>query len=217
MKKLNTLKPIIVTTLLLAAGLTSCKKSTPTPVPTANTNNPVVVPTSNLYFEATINGTAVSFQDGVSMYGAGGGDESGTEPAGWQEVQNCLVMKALTTTNFGGFYIMKTFANQPAPAEIDSMFSVKVYPYGKQSSSTSVNGIDGARVYYVDNSGVEWATDFGSGIQTGSAFSITENIANTNTYSRRISKAVFNCKLYNAAGQSMTLTNGICRLRTVYY
>ena len=89
MKKLKTLKPIIVTTLLLAAGLTSCKKSTPTPVPTANTNNPVVVPTSNLYFEATINGTAVSFQDGVSMYGAGGGDESGTEPAGWPSVSIC--------------------------------------------------------------------------------------------------------------------------------
>jgi len=75
----------------------------------------------------------------------------------------------------------------------------------------------GAKIFYYDNNSVEWSTDLGSANQTGSTFNITEHIANTDGYSQHISKATFNCKLYNSTGASMTLTNGLCRGRTVYY
>ena len=58
------------------------------------------------------------------------------------------------------------------------MFSVKSYFYGKLSSA-NLSGADGARVYYIDNNGVTWASYYGSGSQTNSTFSITEHIADT--------------------------------------
>jgi len=76
------------------------------------------------------------------------------------------------------------------------MFSVKSYFYGKLSSA-NLSGADGARVYYIDNNGVTWASYYGSGSQTN--------------------KATFSCILYNSSGSTMTLTNGICMSRTVIY
>lgn len=217
MKKLYKLKVAAITAIIVVTGISSCKKeeSTPTPTPTTTTNPPV--PTSNLYFQATINGTAVSFQDGVGGYGAGGGSESGSEPSGWQEGQSSMVTKAFSTQNLGGIHIMKAFVYEPSITQIESMFAVQSYPYGKLSPSTNIDGEDGARVFYYDNSGVEWTTDLGTADQTGSTFSITEHIVNEAGVSHRISKVTFNCTLYNSTGASMILTNGVYRGRTVYY
>ncbi|MES2141105.1 MAG: hypothetical protein V4511_15470 [Bacteroidota bacterium] len=216
MKKIYSLKLAVITAIIIVLGINGCKKEESAPVPTPATTNPPV-PTSNLYFQATINGTAVAFQDGVGGYGAGGGSEGGTEPSGWQEGQTSMVTKAFSAQNLGGIQIMKGFVYQPTNTQIDSMFAVKSYAYGKQSPSSNIDGVDGARVFYYDNSGVEWTTDLGTADQTGSAFSITEHIVNEVGVSHRISKITFNCTLYNSTGGSMILTNGVYRGRTVYY
>lgn len=216
MKKLYRLKLAAITAIIVVSGISSCKKEESAPAPTPVTTTPPI-PTSNLYFQATINGTAVAFQDGVGGYGAGGGSESGSEPSGWQEGQSSMVTKAFFTQNLGGFHIMKVFTYEPSITQIESMFAVQSYPYGKLSPSSNVDGTDGARVFYHDNDGVEWTTDLGTADQTGSTFNITEHIVNEAGYSHRISKVTFNCTLYNSTGASMVLTNGVYRGRTVYY
>ena len=216
MKKATTLKLAVITATISVIGISSCKKKDNTPATTTNTTTLPPV-TSNFYFQAVINGTAISYQDGVAGYADGGGDEGGSEPSGWQEAQNSELTVPLATKNTAGFYIMKAFTYQPTNTQIDSMFIVKSYSYGKESMSTSTDGTDGAKVYYIDANGVEWTTDLGSANQTGSTFNITENVVNTDGYSHHISKATFSCKLYNASGGTMTLTNGICKARTAYY
>lgn len=216
MKKASALKLVVITAIIAVIGISSCKKKDSTPAATTSTTTLPPV-TSSFYFQAVINGTAISYQDGVEGFADGGGDEGGTQLSGWQEVQNSVLTAPFATKNTAGFFIMKAFTYQPANTQIDSMFAVKSYPYGKESMSTSADGTDGAKVYYIDANGVEWATDLGSANQTGSTFSITENVVNTDGYSHHISKATFSCKLYNASGGSMTLTNGICKARTAYY
>lgn len=213
---------LFISVIILAGLSAGCKKKeSESPSTPQNNNNPPGI-TADFYFQATINGTVVTLQNGVGGYGNGASQGGGSVPSGYMEVQGGILQAPGTSPVMGGFYIMKTFpgssgSNPPTGPEIESMFSVKGYPYGKESFSTGSNGVDGAKIFYIDANGVQWSSDQGSGNQSGSSFSITEHIANNDGYSYRISKAAFTCTLYNTSGGSMTLTNGICRSRTVQY
>lgn len=66
-------------------------------------------------------------------------------------------------------------------------------------------------VIYRSINGVLWATNFGTGIQTGSTFNIidkqvTYDASTYVTYCKTL--ITFNCTLYDGNGNSITLTNG---------
>jgi len=172
--------------------------------------------TSTYYFQAKIDGSWVTYQDGVGGFtsGTAGGNYGSTVN---QEEQSAL-MVTYPTYSGAYFFILKTFPGTASAADYESMFSVRSYSYGINADTPGYpSGVDGAGIGFIDASGVEWRTDLGTHDQTGSTFSITEHIANTDGYSHRISKATFSCKLYDGNGNVKTLTNGIFRGRSVLY
>jgi hypothetical protein len=212
--------------LLLIAGSTifnSCKKESepepdraPTPAPSGGSTTGAPTITSSYYFQAKIDGTWVTYQDGVGGYASGtGGSSYGTTVN--QEEQSALMV---TYPSFSGayFFILKTFPGTASGTDYESMFSVRSYTYGIKAETPGYpNGVDGAGLGFVDASGVQWRTDYGTHDQTGSTFNITEHVANTDGYSHRISKATFSCKLYDGHGNVKTVTNGIFHGRSVIY
>lgn len=203
MKKICTLFTFL---LLSHVAFLSCKKA-------VSNQNAI---TSSFYFTAVIDGTKVTYEDGKNGYGSGVGASGGTVPAGCQKEQS-LNIRAYVAKKCGGVAILKTFADCNIECSlIKGMFHLGTYTYGKRSMSTNQNGVDGAAVYYVDNNGTLWSSDYGAATQTNSNFSITEHIDNTNDdYSVSITKATFNCTLYDGNGNSKTLTNGEIRSRSV--
>ena len=192
--------------LLMNVAFLSCKKTD------NNQNNNSI--TSSFYFTADINGTKVTYEDGKNGYGSGAGASSGTIPAGCEKEQS-LIIRALSVRECAGVLILKTFSDCIVQcSELKTMFHVGTYTYGKGSRSTSQNGIDGVVVYYVDKDGVQWFSDKGTATQTNSSFKIVEHIDNTDGYSAKITKATFNCTLYDGNGNSKTLTNGEIRGRS---
>jgi len=219
MKKIVLLLLIFGATSLLF--ITSCKKkSSDTVVPVDTSKNDTTpAPAAKFYFEAKINGVKVSFKDGVNGYGSGAGDQSGSSSEGYHAAQSALITRLFSTESLGGFYILKTFpgltADEVSNSDIENMFKVQSYPFGAINPGSAGGRKNGAVVYYVDANGDTWSTESGSGNQTGSTFAITEHIANSDGFSNRITKATFSCKLYKSDGTSATLTEGVCRSRTV--
>ena len=217
MKNLKLLLSLLIvgSTLLMP----SCKKKNepaPAPAPTTPappTGGPTI--TSSFYFQAKIDGTWVTLQEG-GYVGSGAGSAGGTVSTGVQEEQGVVISDILNSTG-ASFFILKTFATWPTGPEVESMFSIKSYSYGKTPNATNVDGIDGVGITYTDANGVDWRSDEGVGTQTGSTFSITEHIVNTDGFSHKISKATFSCKLYDSSGNVKTLTNGVLRGRSVSY
>jgi hypothetical protein len=213
----------LIPILLLIAtciSFNSCKKEsepepTPTPAPPpAGTGAPSI--TSSFYFQAKIDGTWVTYQDGIGSYASGtaGGNYGSTVN---QEEQIGMLINYVAQTG-GAIFVLKQFPGTASGADYESMFAVRSYTYGINADKPGYpSGVDGAGIVFWDASGVEWRTDYGTANQTGSTFNITEHIANTDGYSHRISKATFSCKLYDDNGNVKNLTNGVFRGRTVLY
>ena len=198
-------------------ALVSCKKDKNEEEEEEDNNEP----TSAFFFQATIDGTVITFEDGVNGYGNGANDASGGSLGGdYQVVQNSITMVPLSSKAYGMFGLMKTFDTsntweEPSGTEVEAMFSVKSYTYGvRDDMATPVNG---AVVEYLDASGTLWSSDRGSAGQSGSTFEITEHTANSDGYSHKISKAKFSCTLYDDNGNTLSLTNGVSKGRTVLY
>ncbi len=87
-----------------------------------------------------------------------------------------------------------------------SAISVKTYNY----SAAAANGV---RLSYVDEFGMTWSTDAGTGSQSGSTFVCTyTNDTSNGGYEAEYMKAHFKCNLYNGLGQSIVVDNGILEL-----
>ena len=203
--------------LSLVVLFSACKdKEDPAP---ATTNNPGsgggTVITSSLYFQATIDGQEVIFQNGINGYASAAGSSGESVTSGYGEGQSMSLLKPFATKNIAGVVIIKKFTDMPSLcSEIEGMFSIGAYPYGKHSGDVN-DAVEGAVVYYIDGSGKAWSSDNGAGTQTGSTFQITEHVSNSDGFSQRITKATFSCKLYDEEGNVKTLTNGSIRSRSV--
>ena len=184
-----------------------CKKDDPAVTPAA--------PKASLYFSAKIDGADFLLEALKDNYGSGAGGGAGNTTGSWVEEQSLYLMNTVTMSGSGVLFI-KTFANEPDDcAQIEAMFNPGVYPFGKSGKGSGSQAIDGVVVVHTDASGKYWASDLGTGDQTGSKFEIVEHIANNDGFSQRITKAKFNCKLYDGLGNSKTLTNGEIRSRSV--
>lgn len=195
--------------------LFSACKDNEDPAPANNPGSGGTIITSSLYFQATIDGQEVVFQDGINGYASAAGSSGESVSSGYGEGQSMSLLKPFATKNITGVVIIKKFTEMPSLcSEIESMFSIGTYPYGKHSGDLN-DAVEGAVVYYIDSSGKAWSSDNGAATQTGSTFQITEHISNSDGFSRRISKASFSCKLYDEEGNVKTLTNGTIRSRSV--
>ena len=86
----------------------------------------------------------------------------------------------------------------PPQSAFQSFFAPGSVPY---INATNANGI---AIGYADKNGISWNSALGD--QTGSVFTIT---ASQSSGSNMIVEALFNCKLFDSAGDSLTLSGGM--------
>ena len=193
---------------LAVLSLGSCKKD--------DTKVATPKPKAELYFSAKIDGTDYLVEALVDGYGSGAGASGGTGdvPGTYEELQSMLFINP-TTEQGAGISIIKMFNGRPYECDsIEAMYRTGTYTFGREERN-NVPGKNGVVIFYVDKNKTHWSSDFGSGDQTGSRFEIVEHKANNDFFSRRISKATFNCKLYDGNGNSKVLTNGEIKGRSV--
>ncbi len=160
---------------------------------------------TGFYYKATIDGTvynvAVTDNNGYEM---------GTSTAGADDVRKYSVIAPSTSpfpANMTAFSVGNGLFGDYF--NITNTLFKSYYAVGAHAfkPNDSENGIV---LTWYDNTGKEWTTDNAPGTQAGSAFnitSVTDYQILGNYYEIRI-KCTFNCKLYDEAGASLTLTNG---------
>ena len=212
----------LITTLIITIPLlfTSCKKEDDTSPTTSTSSTTTTTASSDYFFSATIAGNVVQFLDLQNGYGCGAGQD-GAGGTGYEVFNSTILQEPFSTKNMAGCGITKIFIGTASyeitELEYANIVSVKSYSYGirEDLGNTDSSATDGAVVFYVDNNEVYWATDLGSGNQSGSTFSITEHKVNNDGYSTNITRYAFSCTLYNESGESQTLTNGEVHGRSV--
>ena len=90
------------------------------------------------------------------------------------------------------------------------MFKVGTYVYANPNA-----GIDGIGVYYIDAGGMYWTSYLDSNIVQGGKFEILTHTASTEDFSKYVSTAKFSCTLFDPLGNTIQLTNGEIKSRSV--
>lgn len=105
--------------------------------------------------------------------------------------------------------------NTPSEAEIEALYQVQSYPFGKSINEVgAANAMDGVVVNYFDTvTNVSWSSDKGTGDQTGSSFAIVSRtpLSEPGLFGQYNVRVEFACKLYDDNGNVKTLTN--CSMR----
>ncbi len=204
MKKLNYL---LITFVIISLAGCSKKDNTTTPTPTPTPTGITV--NSSWQYSAKIDGTTHANVEGsLDFQGSFGWSAS---LAGWPDTSSCVFGSGLNGNNspnkslsidIGTAYFM---GNQCDTAKFKAVIHTGSYSY-------TANGNNGVKISWVDANGDFWATDYGTGNQTGSSFSITDVVPVgfvLGNYELKF-KATFSCKLYNySTGASVLLTDGV--------
>ncbi len=197
--------------------LSACKKETgsdPQQTTTTTTTKKVNTIDSLIYFKGIVGGVDLKlFRDTIYTNIAGDSVKNfsnGPEYLPFSFVVKVTKSGAIVFPQSGGITFIYDDTTALGSADYRNIITVKSYTYGKLSTSSSSKGVSGARVFYFDANGVEWATDKGIGTQSGS-FIVSSYVDYTDpiapgTYKKI--QASFSCILYDGKGNSKTLTNG---------
>lgn len=200
------IKNIFILFVLLSV-LSSCKKDEDNPAPNAD-----------FYFTGTIDGQAISFlvpQTPTSINDYGSGPALGSSSDGvtfvYQQGFNITNIESQPEIQVG---LIEVFNVEATIDNFLNMFSIKSYNYGKFAGTS--DSVDGAFVSYTDSNGTFWTSYNGSGEQTSSTFEVTEYIDNSDAASniftgKKIATFRFNCTLYDNAGNSIQVQDGVLR------
>jgi hypothetical protein len=215
----------LVACAALVSTLLSCSKK-------ENDPNPELSSTKDFYFLATVDGKSIKYEGNtvptsISEYGSGGASSGSSVDInqdgvseGYAEIQSSVLTTYPIDKNHSAVSLVKIFPSQPTDSQIEGMFQVKSFEYGKVENG-SQQSQEGASVTITDEAGVQWASHLGTGEQSGSTFKITSVIDNPDPNSKLLLHKIvtyeFNCKLYDGKGNTKTLTNGKMRSRAVLY
>lgn len=162
-------------------------------------------PEAEVFFQVKMDGVVEKFKlggnIGMGHYGIQakqGSTVYETEGAKWFVTDS-------TSDKYLAIEVLKSFNAVPSAMERDSIFFVKSYPYGNSAVKT-----EGVEIIYYDGQ-TRWTT---RGEQTGSFFEITNS-----TYPERIDNTYliqgnFACILYDEAGNSIQLSDGLFSILT---
>jgi len=176
-------------------------------------DTPTIPMTEEDFFIAKIDGMDVYYEaDTDNILGFVG---TSLQAVGYPDTSTVSFNSSLNYYTPGGdidpiFLIEKgTLRFAPAPTPTNEIFKnfLDIGDY-----SFSQNAEAGFNISWYDEDGEEWSTSLGSAAQGGSSVSIDEINEVTQLYTYYIVATIsFSCTLYNEAGQSKQLTNGLYR------
>ncbi|WP_018478344.1 hypothetical protein [Pontibacter roseus] len=205
----------ILTLVLLAAfSFSSCSKEEDEPYHEGLDDRYVL--------EAELDGNAVVLQEGKDGYSSFGsaGKTSGTgfclDAASMIIGRYSELSKANTKLKNAFQVTLQRHATTCSANDsyMRGLYRVGEYPFAKDTNDPNATGVV---ILYTDAHGIDWATNKGSQDQTASRFEVTQHQAIKSKIYQFETEAVFNCTLYNDAGEAMVLTNGRIMARSVPY
>lgn len=208
MKKARLLLFIIsLPTLLLVNGCKKDEKKDPTPV---IPNPPGFTITTTPEVSMKIDGSSISYKVDVNNV-----DMSVTQ-SGINDVILGSQFGKYVGNDFEniiwfGKGIISWSPNSPLDsAKFVNFFATGTHPYTPDSYNSGFTTTShGIEVFYTDANDVDWSTAFGTADQTGSNFSINQNLFYRYLGDKYIKvKCTFNCKLYDGNGAMKTITDG---------
>ncbi|HNW99458.1 MAG TPA: hypothetical protein PKK00_13715 [Bacteroidales bacterium] len=188
--------------LIIAVLLSSCKKDDSSDDDNNNNTNNAVTIDSDVQFTGTINGTNVSIllsNIGDAVTGADNHIAAIPDTSYFKydtylsKNDNSLAIQIKKGT-------LKSITGYPDNTTFQAFFTAGNYSY-------SVDAFNGIEISYWDANQKEWSTSMGSANQSGKTFTIDAARDDGNGYVKI--KASFSCNLYDASGNSITLTNGV--------
>jgi hypothetical protein len=208
------MKHLILTGLILSAFIFGCKKkeTTTSPDPAApsttgggtTTGGSVIDINSVPQATFVLDGVSKSYvSDDTNIYGGSGSGSNNNDDYVYSSDigdGNSITYIAVSKgkLQIGGL------GGPPSDAVFKAFFPTGSKPY-------SVGAANGIEISITDALGTEWNSSFGTANQTGSTFNILETVDNPdllgNFYLKV--KATFSCKVYDGAGNSKTITNGL--------
>ena len=205
---MNTTLKVLSLAFIVSIGLSSCKNGT-LPSGTAP---------PDYGFFALIDGDTVSiYSDGVFI-SSGSSWSTSDDSLSNEWLEGGSSMFQFGQVEQAGLTIQKSFVDgyDPGIDDLDAMYSVGSYDWGRFPTGFNDYGVAGAVVYYVDEAGTSWRSD--GGTQTASSFfRITKLSTQTDAsqFADKILEASFQCTLYDGQGASVQLTNGSAKLNAV--
>lgn len=177
--------------------------------------------TADFYIQATLNGSVVTLQHGVSSYGHGvGGSFGGGSGPGYAVTVQSFLQRA---TYQGGELVRdpknsmtisftKNFDSYPSEQEYHTVIPIGEVPYGSEEMN-----IEGAEIIWIDANGTQWTS---WPTESGNSFVVTSHkevtyAAGGSRMGLYTTKGEFFCTLHDNAGHTMNLENGTFVMRTM--
>jgi hypothetical protein len=220
LKSMRPITALLLLALMSSLCVLSCKDDEPI-------NNNII--TKDYYFQAVLDGDTVTYQEGVDEYTNIIGDFYGAPAANGRFYCpfTCIAANEAATNPIPSLLAKSgavgIIASSPSAANTLATYAALIgtgtYGVGRLPRDSSQTGIAGFYISVFDKDGVEWNTNNGP-VGTG-----TLNVSEYNTYvdnsripaTQKIITAAFNCTVYNATGQSKTLTGGKVRGRIILW
>lgn len=196
-------------------SISSCKKDDP--------NDPTPDVPFHIQFE--VNGSNVRYENGVEGYGGGPGKklEWTTNPDStcctWAASEFTLFSKPTSDPDYLNnsiiIEIVEFFIDSPSFNDRFNVWSIGQKEYGMWSDDSISGSTAGAVFTYTDDTGKVWSSGLLYGSQDSSTFEITAHKAVADELYNAISQGTFNCKFHDGSGNTLTITNGEFKARTI--
>lgn len=202
---------------LAVVSISSCKKDDP------NDPNPEIP----FFIQFDVNGSTVRYEDGIDGYGGGPGRKLdwSTNPDStcctWAASEYTLFSKPTSDPDYLNnsiiIEIVEFFNDSPSFNERFNVWSIGQKEYGMWSDDSISGSAAGAVFTYTDETGKVWSSGqlYVGGSQDSSAFEVTAHKAVSDELHNAISQGTFNCKFGDGSGNSLTITNGEFKARTI--
>jgi hypothetical protein len=205
--------------MMSVISISSCKKDDP--------NDPT--PDIPFYIQFDVNGSTVRYENGIDDYGCGAGkkhewtENLDTTCCTWALSEYTLFSKPTGNPDYLNnsiiVEIVELFNDSPSFNERFNMWAIGAKEYGMWSEDEDFGSVPGSSagvvITYTDNIGKEWSSDLFFGAQDSSVFEVAGHKAVTDELYNAISQGSFNCKLHDESGNSLTITNGEFKARTI--
>jgi hypothetical protein len=212
-------------------SISSCKKDDP--------NDPT--PDIPFYIQFDVNGSTVRYENGIDKYGCGAGTKHewtedldtmvngnlDTTCCTWALSEYTLFSKPTGNPDSLNNSIIVEMVelfniidpDSPSFNERFNMWAIGAKEYGIWSEDEDIGSVPGSSAgvvfTYTDDTGTVWYSSLLYGVQDNSAFEVTAHKAVSDELYNAISQGSFNCKLHDESGNSLTITNGQFKARTI--
>ncbi|MFT4681097.1 MAG: hypothetical protein ACI9FU_001658 [Granulosicoccus sp.] len=197
-------------------AISSCEKEEP--------NDPT--PDIPFYIQFDVNGSTVKYIDGENEYGNGPGKKldwtahQDSSCCTWAASEYTLFSKPTNEPDYLNNSIIvemvELFNDSPSFNERFNIWALGQKNYGMWSDDSISGSTTGASFTYTDDTGKVWSSGLLFGVQdSSSAFEVTAHKAVTDELFNAISQGTFSCKFHDGSGNSLNITNGEFKSRTI--